>query len=360
MSQHNALLITELQKPLKLGKRPTSAPEAGEVLIKVHAAGLNPHDSKGKEFGLFTSDYLPAAVLASDLAGTVVSVGPSVTKYRPGDKIFGQSNFIGGKISDQAGLQEYAILNTIASAPIPQGFSFDAAGTLPVNTVASFVALFLPENLGLTPPFPGQQKEGQYKNEAILIIGGGSWTGKYGIQFARMAGFGKIITVAGIKGDSEKKLRELGATHVIDRHKSEGEIEKEVRELVGDELVYVYDPINEPPDTGTFEKPAWDLGMRCLSRTKFGRLTTLIPGPVDEGIGKEKKGGYQKTFTSGMSHKYPDLMIPFWEHLPGWLENGVVQPGDFEVVEGLDAEKVDGYLDGYRDGKAVPKVSVHP
>ena len=46
MSQHNALLLTAIKSPLQPGKRTTPTPEAGEVLLKVGAAGLNPHDSK--------------------------------------------------------------------------------------------------------------------------------------------------------------------------------------------------------------------------------------------------------------------------------------------------------------------------
>ena len=73
-----------------------------------------------------------------------------------------------------------------------------------------------------------------------------------------------------------------------------------------------------------------------------------------------KKACYQKSFRAGMTHLNPDLMLPFWERLPQWLEKGLIKPSEFEVVEGLDAEKVDAFLNGYRDGKAVAKASVHP
>ncbi|KAL9081108.1 MAG: hypothetical protein Q9157_000313 [Trypethelium eluteriae] len=358
MSEHNALLLTALQTPLKAGKRKTPHPGSGEVLVRVTAAGLNPHDSKGVEYGLFTKDYLPAAVLASDIAGTVVEVGSDVTKYVVKDRIMGQSYFLGGKLTDTAGLQEYSILDADHSAHIPSQLNYDDAGTLPVNTIASFVALFHPDQLGIIPPYPELGQTPDYTGQSLLIIGGGSQTGKFGIQFAHMAKFSRIITVASARNTD--RLKAIGATHVIDRHTSDAEIEKQVRDIVGDDLIYAYDPVGEPKDVGTFQGPSCTLALACLSTTKKGKLATLIPGAVDEKVASTKKGGYQKTFASGMSHKHPDLMIPFWKHLPGWLEKGLITPSDYEVVEGLDAEKVNKFLDGYRDGKPVAKASIHP
>ncbi|KAF2237729.1 hypothetical protein EV356DRAFT_509577 [Viridothelium virens] len=270
----------------------------------------------------------------------------------------GQSYFLGGKLTDTAGLQEYSILDADHSAHIPSQLNYDDAGTLPVNTIASFVALFHPDQLGIIPPYPELGQTPDYTGQSLLIIGGGSQTGKFGIQFAHMAKFSRIITVASARNTD--RLKAIGATHVIDRHTSDAEIEKQVRDIVGDDLIYAYDPVGEPKDVGTFQGPSCTLALACLSTTKKGKLATLIPGAVDEKVASTKKGGYQRTFASGMSHKHPDLMIPFWKHLPGWLEKGLITPSDYEVVEGLDAEKVNKFLDGYRDGKPVAKASIHP
>ncbi|KAI9663221.1 MAG: hypothetical protein M1821_008269 [Bathelium mastoideum] len=360
MSQHNALLLTALKTPLTPGKRTTPAPKSGEVLVKVEAAGLNPHDSKGVEWGLFTTDYLPAAVLASDLAGTVVQLGPDVTKYQVGDHILGQSGFVTpGALPDQAGLQKYAILEAAHTAPIPQSLGFDAATTLPVPFVAAYVALFHPKQLGLAPPIPSHGSRPDYSGETILIVGGGSQCGRAAIQLARLVGVGTIITVAGANPASTARLRALGATHVVDRHASDAEIEAGVRAVVGDELVYALDVVSEASG-GDPTAPSAGLALACLSRRRRGKLATLLPGGLDEEVARTKEAGVQKTFASGMSHLHPELMKPFWEHLPEWVEQGVIKPGDFEVVEGLDPERVNELLDGYRDGKVFPKPSIRP
>lgn len=238
---------------------------------------------------------------------------------------------------------------------IPTQLSFDDAATLPVNTIASFVALFHPDQLGLTPPFPDRGQNPDYAGQSILIVGGGSQTGKYGVVFARMVKFGTIITVASTRNTD--RLKALGATHVIDRHASDADVEAQVRAIVGDDLVYAYDPINGPTET---DGPSCRLALACLSQSKKGKLATLLPGGADEDVVATKKAGCQKTFTSGVSEMHPDLMLPFWEHLPRWIEAGEVEPSEFEVVEGLDAGKVNGFLDGYRDGKPVAKASIHP
>ena len=75
-----------------------------------------------------------------------------------------------------------------------------------------------------------------YKNTPLAIIGAGSNCGQFTIQLARWAGFGTIIAIAGkTKADH---LRELGATHLIDRTLSDDEIEAEVRNIVGGDLLH--------------------------------------------------------------------------------------------------------------------------
>jgi NADPH:quinone reductase-like Zn-dependent oxidoreductase len=194
-----------------------------------------------------------------------------------------------------------------------------------------------------------------YSQEAILVIGGGSNTGKFGLMFARLAGFGKVITTAGGTGDARKmeRLRSLGATHIIDRNASGAEIERRVRELVGDNLVYAYDTVNTAPNQS--------LGLAALSNSHKGTLITLMRGgEVREDIALKKEAGYRKAQVLGVSHKHGEFAKEFWNRLPKWIGSGIVRALDAVVVEGLDADAVNGVLDEYRDGKVVRKTHVHP
>ncbi|KAL3467300.1 GroES-like protein [Aspergillus heterothallicus] len=334
-----ALVVQAIGNPLRLVQRPIPVPEPGWVLVKVAAAGINPHDQKGRDFALFIEPYLPHAILAQDIAGTVVSLGEGVTAFTPGDRIFGQSNVLGGP--DQGGLQEYALLHADYAARIPENLTFDDAATIPVNAVASFVALF--HSSGLV----------DYSHDAIVVIGGGSNTGKFGLMFAKLAGFGKVITIAGGTRDSRKMeyLRSLGATHVIDRRLTYLEIEREIRDLVGDSLVYVYDTVNTAASQ--------DLGLTLLSNSREGTLITLLKGRDDTALAN--KGGYRKAQVLGVSRKHAEFAREFWRQLPGWIRDGTVESlGEVDVIEGLDVEKVNRVLDAYRDGKTVRKTHVHP
>jgi NADPH:quinone reductase len=294
-------------------------------------------------------------VLSNDIAGTVIQLGPSVTRYKVGDRIWGESNFIDGNIDDQAGLQEYCVLTISDTAFIPNNLSFDEASTLPVNLGSSYIALFHEPNLGLEAPTTGVKPD--YSSEALLVVGGGSQCGQFAVQLAKLIGIGMIIVIAAER--NTPKLKAMGATHIIDRHASDADIEAQVRNLVGDDLIYAYDPISSPVGGPHSDTPSATLALSCLSKTKEGRLATLLPGGVDEEVAKTKEKGYRKVFVQGVSRMYPELMKGFWEQAPGWLAEGKIKPSDpIEVIQGLDAKEIDRILDGYRDEKQTAKPNV--
>ena len=166
-----------------------------------------PHDTYGRDFGLFIAEKLPF-ILGTNVAGIVKKLGAKVTKYSIGDHIFGQA-FIAHPTPDQAGLQEYAVLEVAATAGVPKGFTDDDVVTLPVNAVTAFAALFHPAGLNLPPPFATAQKTFDYKAQTVVIVGGGSNVGKVATQLAALAGIGKIVVVA--SASHEKQLLGLGA-----------------------------------------------------------------------------------------------------------------------------------------------------
>ncbi|PLB49695.1 putative alcohol dehydrogenase [Aspergillus steynii IBT 23096] len=349
-----ALIVTELDAPVTLTTNwPIPEPNQNQVQVKVTVAGLNPHDQKSRDWGLFIlRDLTPESsrasdlpsVLTSDVVGKVTKLGPGVTDLAIGDRIVYQSSFAPG--STQNGLQEYAVADIRALAKIPDSITDDEAATLPTNIITSFVALF--DTLQILTPWSAASKQFGSANTAILIIGGGSNCGQFGVQLAKLAGIGRIVVVGG----DRDKLISFGATHVIDRHAGYESILAEIRDIVGDDLLYAYDAIN--PLEGQL------LALNALSGSKKGALARLIPrGKVDESRVLGKMAGFDVRDLFGSSHAHPEFAAELWSRVSGFLESGQIKPLDYVVKKGLDAGVVNGVLDAYKDGERVARTHVH-
>ncbi|BEL01972.1 NAD(P)-dependent alcohol dehydrogenase [Actinoplanes sichuanensis] len=180
---------------LRVEEIPTPAPAAGQVLVRVAATSVNLSDWEtllGTPFysrigGLRT----PARpVLGSDIAGHVEAVGPGVTRFRPGDEVYGDNLALKG------GFAEYAVAPEHVLATKPAALDFVTASTIPQ---AGVIAL-----QGVAGARPGQR---------VLINGAGGGSGAFAIQLAKQAG----AEVTGV--DNAGKLafmRSVGADHVID------------------------------------------------------------------------------------------------------------------------------------------------
>jgi len=343
-----ALLLTKVGAPLVLTTdRAIPTPGPKQVQLRVAIAGLNPHDQKARDYGLFIANNLPA-VLTNDVVGTITSLGSDLPEgLGLGDRIIAQSGMPGDWT--QNGLQEYTVADVGAFSKIPDEITDDEAATLPTNIIAPLIGLFV--TLGIPPPWDSSSagKEFDHAGTTVLIIGGGSNCGKFAVQLAKLAGIGKIVVVGG----DEKELKEMGATHLVDRHGGHDVVLGRIRDIVGDELVYAFDAVN-PPDGQI-------LAIDALSNTKRGVLARLLPNAkVDESKVKEgKTAGFEVKDVFGLSQIHAAVAVPFWELLPEYLKTGKIKPLDYTVIKGLDADAVNAVLDGYRDGKKVIKTHVH-
>lgn len=284
------------------------------------------------------------------MAGTVTSPPSTANpKFKVGDRVFGlgDPNYA---TADMAGLQEYAILNAESSALIPEGFTDDEVVTFPVNALTSFAALFHGKGFGFAAPAPFPPSYGtEAKEKTILIVGGGSRAGQLAIQYAKLAGVGVVITLASAARIEE--LKELGATHVIDRHASQEQIEKQITEITGGErLEYVYDCVS------------WDFtfSISLLSETKPSKLLVLHPAEEAETQAKVVRPNAGVMFILGNSDFIQPATKQFWEALPVWIKEKKLAVGRFKVIEGMDLKAIEEGLDSYRDGNAVVPVVVHP
>ncbi|KAK4119825.1 GroES-like protein [Parathielavia appendiculata] len=349
MSQQ-ALVLERFGTPLVPQTRPIPKPKQHQILLKIIAVGLNPHDQKIRDYGIIiTPEHLPY-ITGNDIAGVVEDVGSDVTAWKRGDRVFAQAD---AGTPDGGGAQQYAVVPADLVAPIPESMSFDEAATLPTVAMASFVALFHPSGLGLPAPYSKESESFGYQQRSLVVIGGGSNCGKLAVQLARLVGFGKIITIAAKTPEKEAELKELGATHVLDRRAED--VVEQCRAVVGDGLLYALDTVNNGPMAHT-------LGVSLLSASEKGTLATLLPGDVhvDESKIGHKAAGYEVRFTRGSAHLHRELGQQFWKHLPGWLEAGKIRPLRYRIISHLDEKAVNEALDGYRDGGSITKVNIHP
>src|SRR6266498_4572526 len=180
--------------------RPALKP--GEILVQVHAAGLNPIDymiPKGT-FKPMLRFQLPAT-LGSDLAGVVVEVGSRVTRFKPGDAVFASIFDLG-----TGALAEFAVVPENAAALKPANLDFVHAASIPMVGLTSWQALKEREKLK-----PGHK---------VFIPAGSGGIGTFAIQLAKHLG-AKVGTTTST-GNVEL-VKSLGADEVIDYQKQEFE-----------------------------------------------------------------------------------------------------------------------------------------
>lgn len=176
----------------------------GEVLIRARAASVHPdvwHVIRGWPYvlramgsGLRTpKDVVPG----TDVAGVVESVGSAVTRFRPGDEVFGET-IRGYQWKNGGAFAEYVVAPEATLALKPDNLSFEEAATVPTSGLIALA------NLEQGRLRPGQK---------VLINGAGGGVGMLAVQIAKATG----TEVTGV--DSTEKLdmlRQLGADHVID------------------------------------------------------------------------------------------------------------------------------------------------
>jgi NADPH:quinone reductase-like Zn-dependent oxidoreductase len=178
----SVLVVDTIERP---------APKAGEVLIRVRLAGVNPIDWKLRAGHI--QRYMPITLPATpglDVAGTIEAIGEDVTGFSVGDKVFGRG---------AATYAEFAVAPVATIAHIPDGVSFEQAATLHVGGVTAWVALF--DNAHLEA---GQR---------LLVQGGAGGVGSIAVQLGHWKGAHVIATASTANVDF---VRTIGADEVID------------------------------------------------------------------------------------------------------------------------------------------------
>ncbi|CAE6370959.1 unnamed protein product [Rhizoctonia solani] len=353
--EHKASLLLQKHGKLEVGTRPTPVPQGKQALVKVTAAAVNPLDWKIIDYGVWIEKF--PAVLGFDGAGVIHAVGPEVTGFKAGDKVFFQGNV---DPVDQGVYQQYSIVDTELLAKTPNNINDDQASTIPVCAVTAYFGLF--QKTGISPPLSGPTASGK----SILILGGSSSVGQFGeqafisrifarflinlypaIQFARLAGFSTIVTTA--SSQHADFLKSLGATHLFDRNVDV----KTIQSAFETPVSFVFDTVG----TETTQLLAFDV-LTTPSLVPGARLSLLLT-PVDSL--KEKNSGDKVNVDHvfGSSYVFRDLSIPFWQKIEEWVKNGEIVPNRVQLVNGGLAG-VPEALDLSRKGVSGVKIVVRP
>jgi len=171
---------------------PRPEPAAGQLLVRVKAAGVGNWDALVRE-GKIPNEPLPL-ILGYELSGIVEAIGPEVSGFKVGDEAYGTTNEqLAGAYS------EYAVPSARMMAQKPKTLSFLEAASAPVGTVTAWQMLY----------DYGHVTAGQ----TVLIHGAAGNVGGYAVQLAKLAGLHVVATTA--SADREY-VRSLGAERVVD------------------------------------------------------------------------------------------------------------------------------------------------
>jgi NADPH2:quinone reductase len=185
LETHGSLRLTEVGRPV---------PQAGEVLVRVKASGVNPLDLKIKAGQAAHARQPLPAILGIDLAGIVEAIGPDITDFRVGDEVYGMT---GGVAGVPGSLAEYAAVDARLLAPKPANLSMREAAALPLVFITAWEGLL--DRVRLEA------------GKSVLVLGGAGGVGHVAIQIAVARGAKVFAT------DSKSKaevLRGCGATPI--------------------------------------------------------------------------------------------------------------------------------------------------
>ena len=232
---------------LRLGEMPEPVVGEDDVLVEIHAAGVNVLDSKIRngEFKLLLPYRLPR-VLGHDVAGVVVRVGSKVQRFKPGDEVYARPD-----TAQVGAFAEMIAMNEAAVAHKPTALSMEEAASLPLVALTAWQVLV--------------ERAKLKKGQKILIHAGSGGVGTVAIQLAKHLGAFVATTTSAANADWVKRL---GADVVIDYGKED--FERVVRD---------YDVVLNSLGADVLEK-----SLRVL---KPGGKLVSISGPPDPGFAKE-------------------------------------------------------------------------
>jgi len=194
-----------------------------DVLVRLHASGLNPVDYKLRRKGGFYPDRLPL-ILGCDGAGVVQAIGVDVTKFKVGDEVFFFNGGMGG--DEQGNYAESTVVHQDYLAAKPKSLSMVEAASVPLVWLTAWESLF--------------DRYSLQTGETILIHGGAGGVGYIAIQIAKHAGATVITTIS--SPEKAEFARSMGVDHCIN-YKDENFIDGALKLTGGKGVDVVFDTV---------------------------------------------------------------------------------------------------------------------
>jgi len=320
-------------RPLRFGEMPQPEMQRDDVLIDVHAAGVNLLDSKIRS-GEFKPilPYRTPLVLGHDVAGVVTRVGPDVRKFKAGDEVY-------ARVPDHriGTFAELIAVNENDVAAKPRNITMEEAASIPLVGLTAWQALI--------------ERAAVRKGEKVFIQAGSGGVGSFAIQLAKHAGASVATTTSSANAELVKRV---GADVVID-----------YRKVDFAKVLHDYDVVLHSQDAPALEK--------SLSVLRRGGTLVSISGPPDPAFAKAIGapwfvGIIARVLSSAVRNKAARRGVKYsflfmrangqqLREIAGLVEAGVIRPVIDRVFPFESTEQALAYVEtGRAKGKVVVKV----
>ncbi|MBD9483043.1 NADPH:quinone oxidoreductase family protein [Pseudomonas sp. PDM14] len=299
-------------------------PKKNEILIDVHAAGVNFPDTliiEGKYQFKPPFPFSPGG----EAAGVVAAVGEKVTHVRPGDRVMALTGW--GSFAEQVAVPSYNVM------PIPKGIDFNSAAAFSMTYGTSMHAL--------------KQRANLQPGETLLVLGASGGVGLAAVEIAKAMG-AKVIAAA----STAEKLavaKAAGADELINY--SESSLKEEIKRLTGGQGVdVIYDPVGGDLFEEAFRSIAWNGRMLVVGFAAGGSIPAL-PANLPLLKGASLVG----VFWGAFAQRQPQDNLANFQQLFAWYAEGKLKP---LVSQVFPLENAAEAINALGQRKAVGKVIV--
>ena len=259
--------------PLEVGDAPYTPPKAHEVVVKNHALAINPVDwmKAGPMYDMIYDWIKLPFIQGTDHAGEVVEVGPLVTRFKPGNRVFSLATGPNKEYNTSAksAFQLYTVCLDYMTTQIPDSMSYEQAAVIPLGAATASCALFDPDQLRLQYPTIPRKPTGK----TVFIWGGSTSVGCNTIQLAVAAGY-DVLTTCSPK--NFELCKRLGARQCFD-YNSRTVVSEVIEALRGVDLAGAVS-IGVNSDAACFEIVQHCKGNKFVSMVSY---PSLQPAPAN-------------------------------------------------------------------------------
>lgn len=203
---------------LRYEDAPMPGLQPGEVLVRVHAIGLNPPDWYLRDgYKMLPPEWQPQVsfpvILGTDVAGVVAAVADDVGDFSVGDEVYAMVRFPSGLAGDSRGYAEYVGVPASEVALKPAGIDHVHAAGAPMSLLTAWQFMIELGHDDPNPLQPNRHEPVPLAGKTVLVNGAAGGVGHFAVQIAKLKG-AHVIAVA--SGEHEAFLRDLGADEFID------------------------------------------------------------------------------------------------------------------------------------------------